>query len=91
MKYYVLEYTHDDMGVAVCAVPNASENKNSKDYFKREICYINFATEGVTLRQSYITLEMLQELTRHIPELHDQHKEYLKQKDEWNPDRNADV
>ena len=79
MKYYVLEYAHDEIGVSVSAIPNASENKDSKDYFKREICYINFNTEGVTLHQTYITLEMLQELSRHIPELAYQHEEYLKQ------------
>ena len=79
MKYYVLEYTHDISGVEVIAVPNTSENNNSKDYFKRDICYINFSTEGVTLKQSYITLEMLQELSRHIPELAEQHQEYINQ------------
>jgi len=77
MKHYVLENEFDDCGVSITAVPNGSDNIEGKDYWKRAICYINFNTEGVTLHQNYITLQMLQEISRNIKELAKSHKQYL--------------
>ena len=77
----MLEYTHDECGVQVTAVPTHSE-EGGVEYFKKEICYINLNTEGVTLHQNYITLQMLQEIVYHLHDLTEQHKVYLKQESE---------
>ena len=86
MKHYILENEFDECGVAITAVPNTSENMEGKDYWKRAICYINFNTEGVSLHQNYITLQMLQEISRNINELAEAHKKYLGQMAEKNQD-----
>lgn len=83
MKYYTLEYTHDESGVQVTAAPSHSTEIKGNEYFKKEICYISFNTECVSFRQNFITLEMLQEIMHNLHELTEQHKKYLTQKSEY--------
>ena len=73
-KHSTLEYIHDEEGVTIEARPNGAERNN---YWVKEVAYISFNDEKIQFNDTVMSLEMMQEISRHLEELSDMHKRYL--------------
>ena len=78
-NHSTLEYIHDDCGVTVRVRP---KNTVRSDFWVKDLCYINFNTDGVTFHSGYMSMSMMQEIVRNLHELTKQHDIYLKQLEE---------
>ncbi len=75
-KHYLLEYVHDEEGVSVIIRPNGAVRS---DYFARTIAYIDFMSDTIHFQDHTMKFELIQEITNHLRELHEQHLLYLDQ------------